>query len=145
VTSVQDQREAAILPEGLQEGIGHAVPFVLSRQPITEDSFTARAVEASLGAIASALAKPGTPNLLTLAKLLGAAYFVGQVSASADTQFQHELGRTPVLIVHSIDVLGGSGRVIGKPEAGGPNTTRWSSSSIFVRATVAGRYAFFVI
>lgn len=145
MTDVSDLREAAILPDGLREGEGHFIPFLLRRIPIHPASFDARSVDSALANVFDALRLPNVPNLLTIAKLLGLAYFVGDVGTASDALFPHQLGRVPVLIVFSVDVNGTGGSVTGRPEAGGPNSARWSTTSISVRATVSSRYAFFVI
>lgn len=145
MTDVVDLREQAVLPNGIQEGQGYHVPIILRRQPVTETGFTARAVDAEFARIEDVLQRPVPPNLLTIAKWFGAAYFVGRVSATEDTIFQHTLGRIPVLIVMSININGQQGQVVGRPEAGGPNNQRWTATSIFVRSTATDRYAFLVI
>lgn len=83
-------------------------------------------------------------GLVAIAERLGGTYFVGDLSASADTKFTHDRRATPSLIVVSVDLGGLGGSVLGSP-GGGPNATAWNAREIFVRATADGRYAFVVI
>ena len=87
------------------------------------------------------------PNLASLAKILGLTYFVGAVGDTADAGSPHDSKRPLAMVVFSVSLEGGDGRVCGcsVPSTASLNSTKWSSTTIFVRATVTGRYAFFVI
>lgn len=111
--------------------------------PITGESVTPRIVQFDLELLDSAT-KIGR-RLVELASLLGMGYFFGDVDSAADSKFTHNLGRVPVLIVWSLNVDGQDGRVLGRPEAGGPNVEPWTETEVYVRATATGRYSFFVL
>jgi len=136
-------RQAIVAPRGVTEGKGKSPDPLPPLPPIHDPTMQARNVGAALETLSQHLRVER--NLTELARLLGLGYFFGWVSATDDTQFAHRLGQIPVLIVLSVPLDGQAGMVIGRPEAGGPNVTRWTADAIFVRATVAGRYAFFVI
>lgn len=137
------QRQKVIAPQGTLEGRTTSPRGLLPTPPITSTTFDAR----NMAAIVDALKLHIVPevNLASIGRLLGLGYCFGTVSATQDTVFSHSLGRLPVLVVWSIHIDGQDGRVIGRPEAGGPNTVQWTNTAVFVRATVAGRYAFFLI
>lgn len=137
------ERDKVVLPVGAKEGVVVTPEVSPQLTDLVESSFNPQVVGDSLRRVATAIAT--APNLLNVARLLGFGYCVGQVSATADTTFPHTLGRVPTVIVQLADLAGGSGRVIGRPEGGSPNSQPWSQSAIFVRATVAGRYAFMVM
>jgi hypothetical protein len=81
----------------------------------------------------------------SIASFLGMSYFFGDVSDSADSKFTHDIGAIPSLIVFSVNVDGDDGRVVGNPEATSGNSNKWTTTEVYVRATVAGRYGFFVM
>ena len=149
--NLSERLEALVVPEGARDGGGVAPAVPLNLLEIRETNFEARVVMQNFAQIERTLSVQ-KPSLLNLARMLGLAYFTGTVEANADTVFAHNIGRVPLIVVHSIPLdvgnnsvatLGGA-RVVGRPE-GTPNAARWTATSIAVRATVAGRYAFFLM
>ncbi len=140
----REQIEAVALPQGVREGEAFAPPDSPTVGSLA-NSFTAENVEDILRRLAESVERQ--PNLASLAKILGLTYFVGSVGDMADAAFPHDSKRPLALVVFSVNLEGGEGRVCGcsAPTTPSLNTTKWSSTTIFVRATVTGRYAFFVI
>lgn len=136
----QRQIDAVASPGTVRDGLG----LTPAETPVVGSlvQFTAENVEDQLRRIAEHV--KNSPTLPAIARILGLTYFVGDVSVTEDTQFTHQMTRQPCLVVFSVSLDGGDGRVCGS-SIGGLNTTTWSMSSIFVRATTAGRYAFMVI
>lgn len=129
-------------PTGSFEGRGVAPEPLADWTTLSSDSFRAEIVSAGIERLVNSLRR--SPDLLSVARLLGLGYFVGQVG-TGDTVFQHNLNRMPVLVVWSAALDGGSGRVVGSPAAGAYNGRDWTTTDITVRATSAGRYAFLVL
>lgn len=137
-------RNAVLAPQGVEFGQIRAPQPMLPFPPITDDTFRARVVGSAVDTIVQHLRVER--SLPQVARLLGLGYGYGDISAVADTEVPHDLGRLPVVIVLSIPVDGQSGMVVGRPEGGGsPNTLAWTRDRVAVRATVAGRYAFLVM
>lgn len=138
------ERNRVVLPTGAKEGQGVRPPDPPSLTEITDQSLDARTVAESLRSLKDSTAT--APHLIAMAKVLGAAYFVGNVTAITDTEFVHNLNRLPVCVLMSVDLGGMGGQVVGRPEGGvGQNANPWTQGSIFVRATRVARYAFLVM
>lgn len=142
--SVQTERDKVVLPIGAKEDEAVNPPAPPIATELVESSFDPRSVNEQLRQIRDAVKTE--PNLLAIAKILGCSYCIGDVSTTEDTRFVHDLGRLPVLILFSIDLGGLTGVVHGVPEgAVGTNETPWTQSAIYVRASRAARYAFFLM
>lgn len=141
--SIEMARLALLQPAEVQEGKMVTPRPLLPSPPITDQNFDARTVATAIDNLLRHVSP--ARDILTLARLLGLGYCFGTIQATSDTHFTHTLGRLPLVIVHSLNADGQDGRVLGRPEAGGPNTTPWGVADIYVRASVSGRYAFLVI
>lgn len=142
--STEVERNKVVLPTGAKEDEAVSPPEMPAATDLVESSFEPRSVNEQLRQIRDAVRTE--PNLLAIARILGCGYCVGDVDTITDTRFVHDLGRMPVLILFSIDLGGLGGQVIGLPEgAVGGNDTPWTASAIYVRATRAARYAFFLM
>ena len=84
-----------------------------------------------------------------LAAILGGEWLEGVVDAVNDTEFAHGLGRIPTVVFLSVAYDSNAGPGVRGIAAGGlaapGNATPWTTSSVFVRATVTGSYGFMVI
>lgn len=85
-----------------------------------------------------------------LALVAGGQWLQGTVSATADSEFEHSLGRIPSVVFFSValDTAGGPGVrgiAAGGISGGGGNDAPWTLTRVFVRATVAGTYGFLVV
>lgn len=140
-----------------QQFAGKAVSFPRAAEllPINDANFHSRNVEDNFRRTSEWL-RPFSgknPEAYQLARMLGGAYATGTVplalGSSGDVMFKHSLGRIPKMIFMSIDLNGTGGTVRGAPEgglgAGGGNETPWTSTVIYVRATLSSDYAFVVL
>lgn len=122
---------------------------------IRETSFDFRTVGSNFQAIDDYLRGNG-PGMPLLAELLGGQFFSGVVfdslaapPSNVETRFAHSLGRVPILVLLSRDVVGIVGDGIrGQPQGGltlPGNITPWTTTEIFVGATDTSTYNFIVV
>lgn len=133
----------ALAPREAREGRGVDLDQPADPTELLDQGLNARTINAAIRQSRSV--PDGT--LVHLARQMGAAYFTGTVTATPEVAFPHDLGRIPAIIVMSVAHDGDDGRVIGTPGGGGPglNSTAWSSTQIWVRATRTARYSFLVL
>lgn len=125
-------------------------PFALF--PITDDSVRTQVLDENFRRIEDWIrplaSDRNTDGLQTFADLFGGQLFEGWVFAAEDTPYEHGLGRTPRYVVLSVQLDAVGGAVVGLPQGElGPsgNEARWTSTRLYVRATIDGRYRFVVM
>lgn len=138
--SIDGLNVASVKPEALSLGL-----------PLTDETLTinlTRTVSDRLTELQDFVAPRGgdAGPFVSLAAAVGGEVFRVTLNQDADTPIEHTLTRTPSAIIYSCALDGRAGQAVGSAVGGTPapsdpiNTTAWTPTTAFLRATRAGEY-----